>query len=65
MPSDESSIRLSPWVKKFARSGDMIGWQLGGMRPTAYGRNARGLRDRQAFELLVASAQGRPGRYGA
>src|SRR6266540_4848033 len=30
----------------------MIGlsWQLGGMRPTAYRRNARGLRDRQAFE---------------
>src|SRR4030095_9862020 len=25
-------------------------WQHGGMRPTAYRRNARGLRDRQAFE---------------
>jgi len=25
-------------------------WQPGGMRPTAYRRNARGLRDRQAFE---------------
>jgi transposase len=25
-------------------------WQHGGMKPTAYRRNARGLRDRQAFE---------------
>src|SRR4029453_12055137 len=25
-------------------------WQPGGMRPTAYRRNARGLRERQAFE---------------
>ncbi len=30
------------------RSG--LCWQHGGMRPTAYRRNARGLRDRQAFE---------------
>jgi transposase len=27
-----------------------LSWQHGGMRPTAYRRNARGLRDRQAFE---------------
>ena len=27
-----------------------MSWQPGGMRPTAYRRNARGLRDRQAFE---------------
>jgi transposase len=27
-----------------------VSWQHGGMRPTAYRRNARGLRDRQAFE---------------
>jgi transposase len=27
-----------------------LSWQRGGMRPTAYRRNARGLRDRQAFE---------------
>ncbi len=27
-----------------------LSWQDGGMRPTAYRRNARGLRDRQAFE---------------
>src|SRR6266498_1933808 len=27
-----------------------VSWQDGGMRPTAYRRNARGLRDRQAFE---------------
>ena len=27
-----------------------MSWQHGGMRPTAYRRNARGLRDRQAFE---------------
>jgi transposase len=39
-------------AKRFAGSNDMIGlsWQHGGMRPTAYRRNARGLRDRQAFE---------------
>src|SRR6266496_1603926 len=27
-----------------------LSWQHDGMRPTAYRRNARGLRDRQAFE---------------
>src|SRR6266498_3447132 len=27
-----------------------VSWQDGGMRPTAYRRNARGPRDRQAFE---------------
>jgi transposase len=27
-----------------------LSWQRDGMRPTAYRRNARGLRDRQAFE---------------
>src|SRR5678816_761753 len=27
-----------------------LSWQDGGMRPTAYRRNARGPRDRQAFE---------------
>jgi transposase len=36
----------------------MIGssWQVGGMRPTAYRRNARGLRDRQAFEHIRMQA---------
>jgi transposase len=40
-------------LKEVRPSGDMIrglSWQHGGMRPTAYRRNARGLRDRQAFE---------------
>jgi transposase len=31
-------------------------WQRGGMRPTAYRRNARGLRDRQAFERVRMQA---------
>src|SRR6266498_627838 len=31
-------------------TGSGLCWQHGGMRPTAYRRNARGLRDRQAFE---------------
>src|SRR5215218_639580 len=31
-------------------SGSGLSWQHGGMRPTVYRRNARGLRDRQAFE---------------
>jgi len=31
-------------------------WQDGGMRPTAYRRNARGLRDRQAFEHIRMQA---------
>jgi transposase len=31
-------------------TGSGWSWQHGGMRPTAYRRNARGLRDRQAFE---------------
>jgi hypothetical protein len=31
-------------------TGSGLSWQHGGMRPTAYRRNARGLRDRQAFE---------------
>jgi hypothetical protein len=41
-----------PVLKRFASSDDVIGVVLqdGGMRPTAYRRNARGLRDRQAFE---------------
>jgi transposase len=50
-------VALSPnggpgHLKKFAPSDDMIGALLAGwrMRPTAYRRNARGLRDRQAFE---------------
>jgi hypothetical protein len=30
--------------------------QHGGMRPTAYRRNARGLRDRQAFERIRLQA---------
>ena len=36
----------------------MIGssWQPGSMRPTAYRRNARGLRDRQAFEHIRMQA---------
>jgi transposase len=29
-----------------------VSWQHGRMRPTAYRRNARGLRDRQAFEHI-------------
>jgi len=31
-------------------TGSWRSWQHGGMRPTAYRRKARGLRDRQAFE---------------
>jgi transposase len=31
-------------------TGSGLSWQHEGMRPTAYRRNARGLRDRQAFE---------------
>ncbi len=31
-------------------------WQHGGMRPTTYRRNARGLRDRQAFEHVRMQA---------
>jgi transposase len=31
-------------------TGSGLSWQHGRMRPTAYRRNARGLRDRQAFE---------------
>src|SRR6266511_1522911 len=31
-------------------TGSGLSWQHGGMRPTAYRRNARGLGDRQAFE---------------
>jgi transposase len=33
-----------------------LSWQHGGMRPTAYRRNARGLRDRQAFEHIRMQA---------
>jgi len=33
-----------------------LSWQDGGMRPTAYRRNARGLRDRQAFEHIRMQA---------
>ena len=33
-----------------------LSWQHGGMRPTAYRRNARGLRDRQAFEHVRMQA---------
>jgi putative transposase len=33
-----------------------LSWQDGGMRPTAYRRNARGLRDRQAFEAVRMQA---------
>src|SRR5215204_55989 len=33
-----------------------LGWQHGRMRPTAYRRNARGLRDRQAFEQVRMQA---------
>jgi hypothetical protein len=41
-----------PVLKRFASSDDVIGVVLQdrGMRPTAYRRNARGLRDRQTFE---------------
>jgi transposase len=37
-------------------TGSGLGWQHGGMRPTAYRRNARGLRDRQAFERVRMQA---------
>jgi transposase len=45
-------------LKKFAPSDDRMGlsWQHGGMRPTAYRRNARGPRDRQAFESVRMQA---------
>jgi putative transposase len=33
-----------------------LSWQHGRMRPTAYRRNARGLRDRQAFEHIRMQA---------
>jgi transposase-like protein len=33
-----------------------MSWQHGGMRPTAYRRNARGPRDRQAFEHIRMQA---------
>src|SRR6266508_4476988 len=33
-----------------------MSWQHGGMRPTAYRHNARGLRDRQAFEHVRMQA---------
>ena len=33
-----------------------MSWQHGDMRPTAYRRNARGLRDRQAFEHIRMQA---------
>jgi hypothetical protein len=33
-----------------------VSWQPSGMRPTAYRRNARGLRDRQAFERVRLQA---------
>ena len=33
-----------------------LSWQHGSMRPTAYRRNARGLRDRQAFEHVRLQA---------
>jgi transposase len=49
-----------PWpgLKRPAHSGDRVGlsWQHRGMRPTAYRRNARGLRDRQAFEHIRMQA---------
>jgi transposase len=37
-------------------TGSGLCWQHGGMRPTAYRRNARGLRDRQAFEHVRMQA---------
>jgi transposase len=37
-------------------TGSGRSWQHGGMRPTAYRRNARGLRDRQAFEAVRMQA---------
>jgi hypothetical protein len=33
-----------------------LSWQHSGMRPTAYRRNARGFRDRQAFERIRLQA---------
>src|SRR6266545_6252208 len=39
-------------------TGSGLWWQDGGMRPTAYRRNARGLRDRQAFEHIRMQAGG-------
>jgi transposase len=37
-------------------TGAGLSWQHGGMKPTAYRRNARGLRDRQAFEAVRMQA---------
>ena len=37
-------------------TGSRLSWQHGDMRPTAYRRNARGLRDRQAFEHIRMQA---------
>src|SRR6266511_2500945 len=39
-------------------TGSGLCWQDGGMRPTAYRRNARGLRDRQAFGGVRMQAGG-------
>src|SRR6266511_5404274 len=40
-------------------TGSGLSWQDGGMRPTAYRRNARGPRDRQAFEHIRMQAGAR------
>ena len=37
-------------------TGSGLSWQHARMRPTAYRRNARGLRDRQAFEAVRVQA---------
>jgi hypothetical protein len=55
-----SQVTISGWsiTQRFASSYDRIGalLQHGGMRPTAYRRNARGLRDRQALEAVRMQA---------
>jgi hypothetical protein len=50
-PPDPSAPSGSPTDEPdIPRERRSPAWQGGGMRPTAYRRNARGLRDRQAFE---------------
>jgi hypothetical protein len=43
-------------LRPFRRHGSGRSWQRGGMTPTAYRRNARGLRDGQAFERIRLQA---------
>src|SRR6266498_844467 len=57
-PLEANNSPTACCLKKLARSDDRsdLSWQHGGMRPTAYRRNARGLRDRQAFERVRLQA---------